>query len=311
LTVARPVGRAAARTLAVLWTSVIALSLPVVPATADGGGLAYSVAVTEVDLGAENALQRSIEDARRRKAAVFIIRLDTPGGLGESMRTMVKTIAAAPMPVVVYVHPSGARADSAGALLALAADVAAMTPQTNIGSATPVWAGPPARSRSEDQLQQDMRRKALNASVAFARSLAEEHGRNADLAERMVRTADNLSALQAHRKGLIDVLAPTEQALLRSLDGFTVKGRKAERLQTSGLELKRFDDAAVAVDGSDAYGDSSFLRSFAQFVGGAAVLGLMLVAFARARPPWRRWRRKRRRLKLQQRRSSATSDHGR
>ncbi len=128
----------------------------------------------------------------------------------------------------------------------LAADVAAMAPQTNVGSATPIWTGPPPRSKSEDQRLQDLRRKAINGGAAFARTLAEDHGRNADLAERMVRQAENLAALQARRQKLIDVVAPTEQALLRSLDGFVVKGQKAQRLDTSGLKIKHFDHGPVA-----------------------------------------------------------------
>lgn len=281
------------------------------PAAATEGGVAYSIAVARViDPSASRFLERAIDDARRRKAAVLIVRLDTPGGSEYSMRAMARAIAAAPMPVIVYVHPSGARADSAGVILTLAADVAAMAPQTNIGSATPVAIAPPARDKIEQRFLRDLRRKAINAGAAFARALAEDHGRNADLAERMVRKAENVSATQARRKGLIDVVAPTEQALLRSLNGFTVKGRKAQRLQTSDLELKRFDDAAIHITDVDDFDNSSWWRSLAYVIGAPAIIALGLLGFGRARPKWRRWRRKRRRLRRQQRRSTTPYGHG-
>ena len=226
----------------------------------------------------------------------MILRLDTPGGSATSMRAMAATIAAAPMPVVVYVHPNGARADSAGVILTLAADVAAMAPLTNIGSATPVWIGPPARSASEDRLLRDLRRKAINDGVAFARTLAEDHGRNADLAEQMVRVAKNVSATAAEREGLVDVVAPSEQALLRSLDGFAVKGHKAQRLQTAGLELRHFSDAVDSGEDFDPE-DSSFWRSFAYVFGAAGIVMVTAVGSARGRASWRRRQRRRRRMR--------------
>jgi membrane-bound serine protease (ClpP class) len=272
----------------------------VAPGAAAEGTLAYSTVVAgEIDPSAARELQFAIDDARRRKAAVVIIRLDTPGGLGASMRAMVKTIAAAPMPVIVYVHPSGARADSAGLPLALAADVAAMAPQTNIGSATPVWAGPAPRTRTEARLLEDLRRKATNSAVGLVRSLAEDHHRNADLAERMIRRAENVSALQARRRRLVDVLAPTEQALLRTLDGFTVRGRKAQRLTTAGLQIRRFDNARYDSGVTRDYDASSWWRSLVYVFGVGATIALVLAGVPRGRSSLRRWRRRRRRLRRQ------------
>ena len=112
----------------------------------------------------------------------MIIRLDTPGGLDTSMREIVKDIIAAPMPVVVYVSPDGARAASAGLFITEAADVAAMAPQTNIGSASPISIG------GED-VGEVLGHKIENDAAAYVRALAEEHGRNADLAELMVTEA--------------------------------------------------------------------------------------------------------------------------
>ena len=297
-----PPPRAQRRRRAVLWSVVLALCLPGWAAAAKaGGGLAYSVALArDVDAASLHALQGAIDDARRQHAAVLILRLDTPGGEEGSMRAMVRAIAAAPMPVIVYVHPRGARADSAGVPLALAADVAAMAPQTNIGSATPVWAGPPPRTSSEDQTLRDLRRKALNSGVALVRTLAEDHGRNADLAERMVRKAENVTALQARKEGLIDIVAPSERALLRALDGFHVKGAKAQRLQTSGLEIRQAAAAGVApVDtgAAEPLDETSWWRSFALVFGATGLVVLALWGARRGRTSLRRRRRARSKLR--------------
>ena len=293
----RPPRRAQRGRRALLWSFVVALCLPGWAAAAKAGALAHSVSLArEVDAGTLHALEGAIDDARRQGAAVLIVRLDTPGGDERSMRGMVKAIAAAPMPVIVYVHPRGARADSAGVPLALAADVAAMAPQTNIGSATPVWAGPPPRSRSEDQTLRDLRRKALNSGVALVRTLAEDHGRNADLAERMVRNAENVSALQARKQGLIDIVAPNERALLRSLDGFHVKGAKAQRLETSGLEIEHVAAADVApldTSATEPLDETSWWRSFALVFGVAGLIALALWGVQRGRRARRRRRRSR------------------
>jgi membrane-bound serine protease (ClpP class) len=281
--------------------TVIALSLLAGGAVADGRGPAISVTIRgEIGAGSERTLERALEHARSERAELVILRLDTPGGSGTNMREMAKAIAGAPMPVVVYVHPKGASADSAGLILTLAGDVAAMAPLTNIGSATPVLVGPPARTPSEDQLLRDLRRKSINAGAAYARGLAADHGRNADLAEQMVRVARNVPATVAHREGLVDVLAPSEQALLRALDGFTVKGQKAQTLRTAGLEIVPFSDPAGLGESFDPE-STSFWRSFAYVFGSAGLLALTLVGSKRGRRWWRRRQRKRRRrMRMQQ-----------
>ena len=283
---------------------IVAIALLLLPgwAAAKAGGLAYSVTIAEViDTAASNTFERAIEEAGRQEAEVVMLRLDTPGGNERPMRAMLRTIAAAPMPVIVYVHPNGARADSAGAVLTLAADVAAMAPQTNISSATPVLIAPPPLTRSEEQTLRDLRRKAINDGVALVRGLTENHGRNADLAERMVRKAENVTAIEAHKQGLIDVLAENEQALLRSLDGFTVKGSKAQRLQTSGLEIKQFVDAAIDTGDSGDLDESSWWRSTAYVFGGSAIIAMALLGWRPASRSWRRRQRRRRRARRQQR----------
>jgi membrane-bound serine protease (ClpP class) len=175
--------------------------------------------------------EQALDDARKAHAYMVIFRLDTPGGLDDSMRKIIKKILAAPMPVVVYVSPNGARAASAGLYITEAADVAAMAPQTNIGSATPISIG----GGNQDKV---LGRKVRNDAAAYVRALAEGHGRNPDLAEQMVRKATNVPASEAKRRNLIDIVAPDQQSLLQRLDGFRVKGPKAQRLETSGARLE-------------------------------------------------------------------------
>jgi membrane-bound serine protease (ClpP class) len=197
--------------------------------------VAHSIELSgTIDPASERWVGQALDDAEEAGARVVILRLDTPGGLDTSMRAIVKRIIAAPLPVVVYVAPNGARAASAGLFVTLAADVAAMAPQTNIGSATPVQIGP----GEEDEV---LGRKVRNDAAAYARALAAGHGRNADLAERMVREAVNVTAARAERAGMVDVLARSEGELLRKLDGYQVRGPKAQVLATDGLRLDRRD----------------------------------------------------------------------
>ena len=199
-------------------------------------GSATSIEVSgTVDPASAGWGERAREDAAEDGAALVILRLDTPGGLSASMRDMVRAILGAPMPVVVYVAPPGARAASAGLFVTQAADVAAMAPGTNIGSATPVSL---SGGGGEDTV---LGRKVRNDAAAYVRALAEAHGRNADLAERMVREAVNVPAQRALDAGLVDLVAPTQTELLDALDGFEVQGPKAQVLQTDGLRVQSRD----------------------------------------------------------------------
>lgn len=197
----------------------------------DGGPLVRSV---ELDMTINPAsagwVEQALEDAENNGAEIVIFRLDTPGGLDDSTRDIVKDILAAPMPVVVYVSPNGARAGSAGAYITEAADVAAMAPQTNIGSATPISLG----GGEQDEV---LGRKIRNDAAAYIRALAEGHGRNGDLAEQLVRNAVNVTATEAQRRNLVDIVAEDEQALVRELDGFRVQGPKAQTLETTGARI--------------------------------------------------------------------------
>ena len=204
-------------------------------AVAQDTGTAYSMELTgTIDPATEAWVGKALDEAADEGAELVIIRLDTPGGLDTSMREIVKDIIAAPMPVVVYVSPDGARAASAGLFVTEAADVAAMAPQTNIGSASPISIG------GED-VGEVLGRKIENDAVAYVRALSEEHGRDGDLAELMVTDAENVTADAALDAGLIDIVAADEEDLLAQLDGFEVQGPKAQTLDTDGLEIEQHD----------------------------------------------------------------------
>ncbi|HTH28171.1 MAG TPA: nodulation protein NfeD [Sphingobium sp.] len=174
---------------------------------------------------------RGLEDAADRKAPLVILRMDTPGGLESSMRDVIRAILASPVPVATYVSPSGARAASAGTFILYASHIAAMTPGTNVGAATPVQIGAiPSPSGGEEQKKggSAMEAKATNDAAAFIRSLAELRGRNPDWAEKAVREAASLSAPAALGAKVIDIVARDLSDLLRQMQGrvVTVAGRQ-------------------------------------------------------------------------------------
>lgn len=176
-----------------------------------------------------------IRRAERDDFSAVVILLDTPGGLSESMRKIVKAeLAVRKLPVIVYVSPEGARAASAGVWIGQAADILAMAPQTNIGSSTPISLG------GED-IQRDLRRKVVNDAAASLRALAKSHGRNVKWADDAVRKASNLTAEEALRSNVIDAVAPSLPALLEQIDGWRTKGTKNLVLKTAGAEITRVE----------------------------------------------------------------------
>jgi membrane-bound serine protease (ClpP class) len=178
-------------------------------------------------------VQDELERAQREGFDAFVLELDTPGGLGSSMREIVKSFLASKVPVVVYVSPPGSSADSAGAVIGQAADVLAMAPQTNIGSSTPI-------STSGEDLGEDLRKKVINDAAAYIGELAREHGRNGAAAEAMVHEAANYGAREALAKNIVDVVSPTLPALLREIDG-TKTVPKGLVLETAGAEIERVE----------------------------------------------------------------------
>lgn len=197
-------------------------------------------------------VERGIEAAEAQGAVLVILRLDTPGGLDNAMRRIVKHIANAPLPVVAYVAPSGARAASAGTYILYASHVAAMAPGTNLGAATPVELGggsspkpdkpaPEARQKPASVPGNDdaKRRKVVNDAVAYLRGLAELRGRNADWAEQAVRAGVSLPAEQALKQKVVDIVASDLSDLLQQANGRKIKlqGRDVV-LDTGGLVIR-------------------------------------------------------------------------
>jgi membrane-bound serine protease (ClpP class) len=175
---------------------------------------------------------RGIGRAQAMNAAAVVLELDTPGGLANSMRTIIKAILASEVPVIGYVAPRGSRAASAGTFILYACHVAAMAPATNIGAATPVsmiGGGPsmpaPKDSGSETPPQKGdaEMRKVTNDAVAYIRSLAERSGRNADWAEQAVRAAVSVSDQEALKLHVIDLVAAGLPGLLAEVDGREVR----------------------------------------------------------------------------------------
>jgi membrane-bound serine protease (ClpP class) len=175
----------------------------------------------------------AIDRAENEGFAAVVLLVDTPGGLDSSMRAIIKRELDAEVPVILYVYPPGSRAASAGAFLAMAADVAAMAPQTNIGSSTPVNLG-------GDDIPEDLRNKIVNDAAAYIRELAIEHGRDPDAAEEFVREGANLGATDALEENVIDVIAPDIPALLDEVDGMRTKP-KGLVLRTARAEIETIE----------------------------------------------------------------------
>ena len=172
----------------------------------------------EVNPVTSSYLDHQLDRAQKNGYNAVVIVLDTPGGLSESMRTIVKSELRSKIPVIVYVSPPGARAASAGVWIGQAGDVLAMAPATNIGSSTPI-------NGNGANLDSDLRRKVLNDAAASLRGLAKFHGRNVKWADLAVRKASNLTAEQALRMNVIDDISPNLPALLNTIDGRKTVGK--------------------------------------------------------------------------------------
>ncbi|MCK9382236.1 MAG: nodulation protein NfeD [Sulfuritalea sp.] len=201
-------------------------------------------------------LQRGLEKAVELGAQLVVLKMDTPGGLDLSMRAIIKHILASPIPVAGFVAPTGARAASAGTYILYASHIAAMAPATNLGAATPVAMGPqPASPQSEPRqpaaaqgkpeqggdraadaqsTAQTMTRKQTNDAAAYIRGLAQLRGRNAEWADKAVREAVSLSAQEALKLNVIDVIAADVPQLLKQLDGRKLSVLGQERQLATG-----------------------------------------------------------------------------
>jgi membrane-bound serine protease (ClpP class) len=224
-----------ARLARVALTAVAAALLLAGPAGAGGGKRVLAIRYgpdLEVNPVTEDYLTGQISRAAKDGYDAAVILLDTPGGLSSSMKAIYTAELNAKLPVIVYVSPDGARAASAGVWIAQAADVLAMAPTTNIGSSTPI-------DSSGQNLGSDLRRKVINDAAASLTALAQAHHRNTTWPALAVRKASNLTAHEALRMHVIDVVAPSLPALLRQLDGYRTKD--AQRPFTLHLAGARID----------------------------------------------------------------------
>lgn len=200
--------------------------------TSRGGPVFRLVLDSAVHPVAVERLDDALEQAEQAGAAALVIELSTPGGLEVSMRTMLQSILGSPVPVVVYVSPTGARAASAGFFLLMAADVAAMAPSTNTGAAAVVGAG-------GQEVEGTMGKKVQEDAAATIRSLAARNGRNVEAAESAVLEAKSFSAEEALEQELIDLIAPDLTALLAEIDGREIeRAGDTVTLATAGASVR-------------------------------------------------------------------------
>ena len=192
-----------------------------------------------ISSGASTFLTRGMDRAEDEGSAIIIIRLDTPGGLGIAMKTMVKTILNSSVPVIVYIAPRGASAASAGVMITISANIAAMAPGTNIGAAHPV------QSNGSD-INKTMETKVVNDMASYARSIADMRGRNAEWVEQAIRESVSITAEEALKKNVIDLIAPDMKTLLKNIDGKEVETRSGKIvLDTKDMDLEYFTPGKI------------------------------------------------------------------
>lgn len=179
-------------------------------------------------------IERAIRISGERSDECLIIQLDTPGGLLDSTKEIIQSFYASKVPVVVYVSPSGANAGSAGCFITLAADIAAMAPNTSIGAAHPVSIGPGGGGGGEENKDDVMKSKMENYAVSFMEAIAEKRGRNVEWARASVKESAAITAETALATNVIDLIAKDIPDLLKQIDGRTVGDRT---LQTAGAEV--------------------------------------------------------------------------
>jgi membrane-bound serine protease (ClpP class) len=207
---------------------LLALAIPGRAAAAAPRVLAIHFS-NDVDPVTQDWLNHELQRAQTQHFSAAVIVLDTPGGLEDSERKIVQKELSLTIPVIVYVSPNGARAASAGVWISEAADLLAMAPETNIGSSTPI-------NGSGGNIGSDLRRKVINDAAASLRGLATAHGRNAAWADKAVRVASNLTASEALKMHVVDVIAPTLPALLDQINGRKTIPR-AFVLHTAGAQI--------------------------------------------------------------------------
>jgi membrane-bound serine protease (ClpP class) len=248
--------------LAVTALALGMLALGAGPADSQSAGRAASPVATLLQIegaigpATSRYVVRGLEAAEARGSRLVILQIDTPGGLDTAMRDIIRAILAAPIPVVGYVAPSGARAASAGTYILYASHIAAMAPATNVGAATPVSIGAeeapapapatppgaPAKAAHAAEPATPMERKVINDAAAYLHGLAELRGRNVQWADEAVRGAASLTASEALKEHVIDLIARDIPDLLAQLDGREVRiANRPVTLATAGLTVERSD----------------------------------------------------------------------
>lgn len=235
-----------------LAVALLAAFVPAVQARAAEPHVLVATLTGVINPITDNYVSTAVDKAVSGQANALIIAMDTPGGLDTSMRDIIKKILAAPVPVVIFVSPSGARAASAGLYITEAADIAVMAPGTNIGSAHPVSLGgsnpaaspaaSPGASGATSTAPDIESQKIENDAAAYIRALATLHNRNADWAEKAVRQSINAPADDAVKLGVVDFESRDLDTLLQDLDGRqVVKGGHTYTLQTARAGIQRYD----------------------------------------------------------------------
>ncbi len=188
-----------------------------------------------INPGSSGYIVRGIRYANRIHAKLIIIQIDTPGGLASSMRQIIKAILNSYVPVITYVAPSGAGAASAGAIVTISAHIAAMAPGTNIGAAHPVGLG-------GKRINKVMEEKIVNDMASYARAIAKQRNRNAKWIEMAIRESVSITAEEALKRHVIDLIAEDMDDLLKKIDGKTVEliGERKVRLKTKGIQIVYF-----------------------------------------------------------------------
>jgi len=203
--------------------TLVLIAAAVILSSAASGEVLKVVVNDTIQPITEEYIARAIDEARRRNDQAVLIEMNTPGGLVDSTRQIIEKITASPVPVIIYVTPSGSRAGSAGFFILESADIAAMAPGTNAGAAHPVVIG-------GGKLDDVMKEKLENDAAALMRSVAAKRGRNVDVAESTVRSSKSFTEQEALSQHLIDYVASNEQDLFHQMEGKSFKRFNGENV---------------------------------------------------------------------------------